>query len=421
MSIVIKDIEVVGLRHAITSMRNPMNSWDESDSTTDSITGLFTMGEKDHELAMKLVKAGTDHSKFMRDIQIKCQISAPLYWWKEMDTYKVSTIRNSCSTMHKILDHPFTIDDFAVDKMDEHCYARNVMDDIILELNLLRDICIAHKDEEEIFKKNWYKIIQLLPSSYIQTSSWSGSYQTLRNIYFARKGHKLDEWHEFCKMIESLPHSELITCLSAKDELIDKLKAENEELKNEKKSLKIMIDELETSNKNLLTEIQELKQKKINKIVTTTGTDDTFLLDKVRKLIEMLETKPESILIFDMGKVSNWSFNPGICHGDIKLTENEYVFQTNEAPYAFDKDDIKKILEDDTARTKNSDALDAYLSAVAPFYKYITDVLTTASDNEKCCENCRWGDLQPNPHFYPCNKCKVSDPCNWEPKKGGEE
>lgn len=478
MSIDIKDVEVVGFRHAITSMRNPMNSWKESDSETDFITGLFTMGKKDHELAMKLVKAGTDHSKFMRDIRIECQISAPLYWWKEMDTYKVSTVRNSCSTMHKILEKEFTMDDFSMDKMDVNSCAYKTMLRVISELNLLRAICITPKDNEEITKQNWYKLIQLLPSSYIQTSSWSGSYQTLRNIYFARKNHKLDEWHEFCKMIEALPHSELITCLSAKDELIEKLKKENEELKKTKetleddslrsgikelnernklkkeieelkteiRNLKEMIDDLEISNKNLLSENLDLKKKLENSNIV-----DEVLIEKTRELLDMLKTKPKSILIFDMDKVSNWSFNPGICHDDVKLTENEYVFQTNTPPYAFDTDDIKKILEADDTK-KHNDEYMSYLMAFKAYnakkhlnamygttcchtyfekdtskfksptgLKAIVTPVETISDDEKCCDNCRWGNLEPNPYFYPCTKCEASEPSNWEPKKGGEE
>lgn len=514
MSIDIKDIEVVGFRHAITSMRNPMNSWGESDSTTDFITGLFTMGKKDHELAMKLVKAGTDHSKFMRDIQIKCQISAPLYWWKEMDTYKVSTVRNSCSTMHKILEKEFTIDDFSIDKMDANSGAYKTMLDVISELNLLRTICITPKDNEEITKQNWYKLIQLLPSSYIQTSSWSGSYQTLRNIYTARKNHKLDEWYEFCKMIESLPHSELITCLSAKDELIEKLKAENEELKHaiETKDLKIKemdvenqhlrndiqelkrnlqnsndvdnlhkniihtikegiedvvghkheeptseyteryvirivkeeveklknkiedlfdeqyalnerIDDLKTSKINHLSEILDLKTKLENSKIV-----DEVLIEKTRKLLDILKTKSASVMVFDMSKVESWSLTPGREVNGAKLTYNEYTFQTNTAPIALSKDDIKKILQADDTKKHN----DGYISYLMAFQAYNAKKrlnalygtaccpIKTVSNDEKSCDNCRWGSLEPNYNFYPCAMCDKTLN-NWEPKKGGEE
>lgn len=392
MSIEIKDIEVVGLRHAITSMRNPMNSWGESDSVTDSVTGLFTIGVKDHELAMKLVKAGTDHSKFMRDIQIKCQISAPLYWWKEMDTYKVSTVRNSCSTMHKILEKEFTIDDFAVDKMGEHSAAYNTMLNVISELNLLRDICLVHKPEEDMYKSSWYKIIQLLPSSYIQTSSWSGSYQTLRNIYSARKNHKLDEWHKFCDMIEDLPHSEFITCLSAKDELIEKLKAENEKLKTEVKNLK----DLDALNKNIIRIIKE-------------GVEDIVCHRHEEPTSEYTERYVIRLVQEEVDRLKHQLKNSDTVD-EVLIDKTRELLDENKV--------AKKRLNSlyGTERTKNSDALDAYLSAVAAFYKY-----ATISDDEKCCDNCRWGDLQPNPYFYPCTKCESSEPSNWETEKGGEE
>lgn len=419
MSIDIKDIEVVGLRHAIVSMRNPMNSWDESDSVTDSITGQFTMGKKDHELAMKLVKAGTDHSKFMRDIQIKCQISAPLYWWKEMDTYKVSTVRNSCSTMHKILEKEFTMDDFSMDKMDVNSCAYSTMLEVISELNLLREFCLDHKPEDDVYKVTWYKLIQLLPSSYIQTSSWSGSYQTLRNIYSARKNHKLDEWHKFCDTIEYLPCSEFITCKSAKDELIEKLKKDIEEIKqankyaNEAKDLKVK--ELVAENEKLKIEVKNLKD-----------------LDALNKnVIRIIKEGVEDIVCHRHEEPTNEYTERYV----IRLVQEtvdrlKYKLKNSDIVDEVLIDKTKELLDENKAAKKRNDGYLSYLMGMQTYctkkrlnllYGTACCPIKTVSDDEKCCENCRWGDLQPNPHFYPCTKCEASEPSNWEPKKGGEE
>lgn len=188
---------------AVRGMRNPMNSWDKSDSMFSM--GDTFVGENDLALMKKLVKAGSDHSKFMRMLVVYCDITAPLYWWKEYDTYKVGTVANSCSTMHKIHAKPFIIDDFS----HEHLFGDGYMllYDIVGELNIARGQYLATND-----KKWWHTMIQLLPSSYNQMRTVELNYAVLRNMYHARKNHKLDEWHTFCEWVESLPYAEeLIT------------------------------------------------------------------------------------------------------------------------------------------------------------------------------------------------------------------
>ena len=211
----IENVEVVGWESAIRGMRNPMNSWDKSDSIIDEI-GLYEIGNNDLDLMNKLVKAGTDHRKFMRMIVVYADVTAPLYWWKEADTYKVGTVRNSCSTMHKITEKEFTLDDFS----HEHLVSDGIdcLIDTINNLNDAREIYLNYeniKDEitEDIKSKKevWWQIIQLLPSSYNQRATLMLNYEVLANIYHSRKAHKLDEWRDFCKWIESLPYSELIT------------------------------------------------------------------------------------------------------------------------------------------------------------------------------------------------------------------
>lgn len=208
----IERTEVVGWDSAIRGMRNPMNSWDKSDShgcymacgTPCKHPLSYCIGPNDLSLMKKLVKAGSDHSKFMRMLIVYCDITAPLYWWKEYDTYKVGTVANSCSTMHKIHAKPFTGDDFS----HEHLFGDGVMllGDIVAELNIAREQYLATND-----KKWWWQMIQLLPSSYNQMRTVELNYAVLRNMYHARKNHKLDEWHSFCEWVESLPYAELIT------------------------------------------------------------------------------------------------------------------------------------------------------------------------------------------------------------------
>ena len=216
----IENVEVVGWEHAISGMRNPKNSWDKSDSEKGEpdmfencsycTLGEFFVGKNDLDLMKRLSKAGTDHRKFMRMIVVYADVTAPLYWWKEFDTYKVGTVRNSCSTMHKIQDKAFTREDFSFENIPEnYCWFLNegdLIEDILMALNDAREEFLDTKD-----KKYWWQMIQLLPSSYNQRATVMLNYEVLANMYHGRKNHKLDEWIEFCKWIESLPYSELIT------------------------------------------------------------------------------------------------------------------------------------------------------------------------------------------------------------------
>jgi hypothetical protein CLOSPO_00621 len=202
----IENTEVYGWESAIKGMRNPMNSWDKSDSSfyCKNFADRFNIGENDLQLMKKLVNAGTDHSKFMRMIMVTCDVTAPLYWWKEFDTYKVGTVRNSCSTMHKIHAKEFSLEDFSTDKLTERSLVP--LEKTIYALNDARNMYLETND-----KLWWWQMIQLLPSSYNQRSTVQMNYQVLRNMYHSRKNHKLDEWHTFCDWIKSLPYSELIT------------------------------------------------------------------------------------------------------------------------------------------------------------------------------------------------------------------
>lgn len=201
--IAIHNVDVMNFENAIRGMRNPLNSWKKSDSGYDNY-GNFLIGEKDLALAMKLANAGSDHRKFLRQIIVSMDIFAPFYWWKEYDTYKVGTVANSCSTMHKIHDKEFTFDDFSCEHLTEP--SRQMLEALIDCLNYNRGMYIATKD-----KKYWWQIIQLLPTSYHQLRTLTFNYEVLRNMYHARKNHKLDEWKELCRKIEQLPYSELIT------------------------------------------------------------------------------------------------------------------------------------------------------------------------------------------------------------------
>lgn len=248
-------IENVGLaspeqmEFIIEGMRNPMNSWEKKDSREGCEQGLcwktcnfsphwcgstprYVLGENDHSLMQRLSNAGTEHRKYMRMMPVYVRITAPLYWWKEFDTYKVGTVANSCSTMHKIQEKEFTLEDFSTEHLTEfipgqklkgwtledndlillddnsdHGYSSvDILSITIKTLNFNRKKFLETKD-----KKYWWQLIQLLPSSYNQTRNVIMNYEVLANIYRQRKGHKLDEWREFCKWIESLPYSELIT------------------------------------------------------------------------------------------------------------------------------------------------------------------------------------------------------------------
>ena len=190
----------------IRGTRNPMNSWGKSDS--QFWPGHMRIGENDLDLMKRLIKSGTDHSKFMRFLPVMVDITAPLYWYKEFDTYKVGTVANSCSTMHKIHAKRFEREDFSIEHIlncDEHHWMV-CMDNIIASMNVAREKYLETKD-----KKYWWQMIQLLPTSYNQKRTVMLNYAVLRNIYHARAGHKLDEWQQFREWIESLPYSELIT------------------------------------------------------------------------------------------------------------------------------------------------------------------------------------------------------------------
>ena len=223
----------------IEGMRNPMSSWNKSDSFNCEIGDCDTcdrfpeygcpnldpgyhLGENDHSLMQRLANAGTDHRKFMRMMPVYVRITAPLYWWKEFDTYKVGTVANSCSTMHKIMDKEFTLEDFSVERMSDYLLVG--VEALVDTLNTLRDLYInydKYDDPETPKQKIWDSVIQLLPSSYNQTRNVMMNYEVLANIYKSRKDHKLDEWREFCKWIEGLPLHELITGVKSSEEEIN--------------------------------------------------------------------------------------------------------------------------------------------------------------------------------------------------------
>ncbi|MDA3734197.1 hypothetical protein PBV87_22240 [Niameybacter massiliensis] len=192
--------DVMNIENAIRGARNPMNSWHRIDSHYDE-EGNYILGENDLDLGSRLCKAGSDHRKFLRQIFVSVDITAPLYWWKEYDTYKVGTTTNSTSTMHKIHSKAFEVEDFSTDHMNEATLA--TMDLIIKQLETLRVDFNETKD-----KTTWYSIIQLLPSSYNQMRTCSMTYENIRNMYTARKHHKLEEWHTFCRWVETLPYAQ---------------------------------------------------------------------------------------------------------------------------------------------------------------------------------------------------------------------
>lgn len=239
----IEKTEVVGWEAAIRGMRNPLNSWEQSDSAychrdlardcttcvhrdTDysaCTAGHFDVGPKDYDLMTRLRNAGTDHRKFMRMIEVYVDITAPLYWWKEYDTYKVGTVANSCSTMHKIAAKEFTLDDFSHEHLGvlipaelndgEEVFQNLWIESLkrtIEDLNIARGFYIREQNSD-LKKKYWLQMIQLLPSSYNQKRTIMMSYEVLANIYKSRRNHKLDEWHTLCDWIEGLPYSDLIT------------------------------------------------------------------------------------------------------------------------------------------------------------------------------------------------------------------
>ena len=235
----VENVEVLGWEHAIRGMRNPKNSWEKSDSHSCGTCGdcdncidyencpygydfiKTVIGPNDLDLMTRLRDAGTDHRKFMRMIVVYVDITAPLYWWKEFDTYKVGTVVNSCSTMHKIAEKEFTLKDFSCEHLytgddidgvyysttaEEEFTSNDILKVVIEALNNYRKQYLITKD-----KKDWWQMIQLLPTSYNQKRTVMMNYEVLANIYKSRRNHKLDEWHTLCNWIESLPYSELIT------------------------------------------------------------------------------------------------------------------------------------------------------------------------------------------------------------------
>jgi hypothetical protein len=226
----IENIEIMGWEHAIRGMRNPMNSWEKSDSgickggddgigcencanqeyCTHAFNRSWQLGKADHDLMMRLAAGGPTHAKYRRMIMVYVDITAPLYWWKEFDTYKVGTVANSCSTMHKIAAKEFTLDDFS----HEHLIVAglNSLKRTIEDLNSCREGYLDEsiKQNPEWRKEVWWQMIQLLPSSYNQKRTVMLNYEVLAGIYPMRKNHKLDEWVDFCKWIETLPYSEII-------------------------------------------------------------------------------------------------------------------------------------------------------------------------------------------------------------------
>lgn len=211
----IENTEVYGWEAAIRGMRNPMNSWDKSDTELTISTQYFgnvstrrteiCIGKKDFALMKTLVEAGTDHRKFLRMVNVTVDITAPLYWWKEFDTYKVGTVRDSCSTMHKITAKEFTIDDFSHEHLIDDEYDKyepmHAMRYLVYVLNTCRKKYLVTKNKDW-----WWQIIQLLPSSYNQRATVQLNYEVLLNMYHSRKNHKLDEWRKFCEWIEELPY-----------------------------------------------------------------------------------------------------------------------------------------------------------------------------------------------------------------------
>lgn len=216
----IENYDVVGWEHAIRGMRNPMNSWAKSDSKVHAceceqwphnIKKSFNeVGPNDLDLMKRLRNAGTDHRKFMRMITVYVDILAPLYWWKEFDTYKVGTVANSCSTMHKITEKEFVLDDFSHEHLGDK--EKQILLTIVEAMNESRDAFVTWNEDYKHDRKDyWWQIIQLLPSSYNQKRTIMLNYEVLANMYKSRKDHKLDEWRDFCKWIKTLPYSELIT------------------------------------------------------------------------------------------------------------------------------------------------------------------------------------------------------------------
>lgn len=195
----VERVSVMNFENAIRGARNPMNSWARMDSYYDE-NGAYVLGENDLSLAVRLCAAGSDHRKFIRQILVSMDITAPMYWWKEFDTYKVGTVANSTSTMHKLHARPFELSDFSTDHLTPASLAE--FEKYVAYLEKVRQRYVAGKD-----KADWYDLIQLLPSSYDQMRTVTLNYEVLTNIYYARRNHKLDEWHTLCDAILELPYA----------------------------------------------------------------------------------------------------------------------------------------------------------------------------------------------------------------------
>ncbi len=207
----IERCSVMNLENAIRGARNPLNSWGRMDSQYDG-DGNYILGPNDLDLAKRLAKAGSDHRKFLRQIIVSVDLTAPLYWWKEFDTYKVGTVANSCSTMHKIHSKPFERDDFSCDRLDENALA--ALDRLIEFLEAERVRFCENKED----RQPWHNMIQLLPSSYNQMRTVTMNYENLINMYYARKNHKLAEWHTYCDWIASLPYAKELILVKEKEQ-----------------------------------------------------------------------------------------------------------------------------------------------------------------------------------------------------------
>lgn len=213
----IENIETFNFKGAFRGLRNPMNSWNKSDSYIDALTNKYIVGENDLKLAQRMISAGTDESKFMRQIFVSIDITAPLYWWKEVDTYKIATVSNSCSTMHKITSSEITEESYSFDpELDKPLTDLPTNDYVrILEIKnraVMDAEWLRKKYNETKDKRYWRLLIQINPDGWLQRRTWTGNYQTLRNMYFARKNHKLVEWKQFCQMIEQLPYGKELIC-----------------------------------------------------------------------------------------------------------------------------------------------------------------------------------------------------------------
>lgn len=201
----IENVDVFGWEAALRGMRNPLNSWGKSDSHFWKITPI-EVGDNDLALMKKLCKAGTDHRKFMRMINVTCDITAPMFWWSECDTYKVGTVRNSCSKMHTIHVKPFVLDDFSHEGCDQIPAAMDVLEHAVNVCEHLRKLFNETQD-----KKYWRALIEILPESFNMRATMQLNYEVLANMYHSRRAHKLDEWRKFCEWVEALPYNEIIT------------------------------------------------------------------------------------------------------------------------------------------------------------------------------------------------------------------